>query len=366
MSPKSVHLYDVTTVNGQPQVSEYSTDTETYLEAMKPDRLGAGFGITTAMAISGAAFAPAMGRHSLGTTNALLAALNVRLGVWLPSLSYSKINKPARLNYLFKELLGWYDLRDPFVFATDGGHRENLGLVELLRRRCKLILAIDASGDPPGSFATLWQALLLAGIECQAEIRLDEEKLADLRMAPNGQFAKSCVLVIPIEYSDDDGQETKGTLIYLKSVVHDGASPGVKAFSQEDPLFPDYSTGNQFINETQFRYLFELGRSMAFSGLRVDLNSGRPALEVIRECVTGTTDSRQEAVEQFCGEIIELVSDEAFTSLRQHFDNSSEPVSVSEEEMFLDEWLHDVYEHVSRQEYRRIRGAANRLRSSIH
>jgi hypothetical protein len=41
--------------------------------------------VSNAIALTGAAFTSAMGRQSLGTTNALLAALNLRLGVWLPN-----------------------------------------------------------------------------------------------------------------------------------------------------------------------------------------------------------------------------------------------------------------------------------------
>jgi hypothetical protein len=35
------------------------------------------------------------------------------------------------------------------VYLTDGGHIENLGVYELLRRRCKVIIAVDAEADPP-------------------------------------------------------------------------------------------------------------------------------------------------------------------------------------------------------------------------
>jgi len=35
-----------------------------------------------------------------------------------------------------------------FIFLTDGGHIDNLGIYELFRRRCRLIIAIDAEADP--------------------------------------------------------------------------------------------------------------------------------------------------------------------------------------------------------------------------
>ena len=42
---------------------------------------------------------------------------------------------------------GLHRLRDPWVYVTDGGHYENLGLVELLRRGCDEIYCFDAAGD---------------------------------------------------------------------------------------------------------------------------------------------------------------------------------------------------------------------------
>lgn len=38
---------------------------------------------------------------------------------------------------------------------TDGGHSENLGVYELLRRRCKVIIAVDAEADEPMNFSAL-------------------------------------------------------------------------------------------------------------------------------------------------------------------------------------------------------------------
>jgi hypothetical protein len=164
------------------------------------------------MATSGAAMSSAMGRHSVGTSNAMLAAVNADLGIWLPNLAvvqdkwrsssasgsstqpttnsrvqpmagsggarktpvsevderrkdWRKLLPRLRFDYTIKELLGWYNAQDRFVFITDGGHWENLGLVELLRRGCTTILCVDASGDPPGSFAALREALNLESLE---------------------------------------------------------------------------------------------------------------------------------------------------------------------------------------------------------
>ena len=100
--------------------------------------------LLAAMAISGAAVSPAIGRISLGSINALIAALNLRLGVWLPSprsielMRHEKFEpvptwiRTCRFTYLFKEICGSYDLDARLVYVTDGGQFDNLGLFELL------------------------------------------------------------------------------------------------------------------------------------------------------------------------------------------------------------------------------------------
>ena len=61
--------------------------------------------------------------------------------------SKSKRLRPRpRPRYLLKELLGWNSVNDKYLYVTDGGHYENLGLVELLRRGCTKIYCLDASG----------------------------------------------------------------------------------------------------------------------------------------------------------------------------------------------------------------------------
>ena len=57
--------------------------------------------------------------------------------------------------YFVKEMLGWLREDDGLVYLTDGGHIENLGIYELLRRRCQLVIAVDAEADPDMNFNAL-------------------------------------------------------------------------------------------------------------------------------------------------------------------------------------------------------------------
>lgn len=94
--------------------------------------------------------------------NAVIAATNLRLGVSLPGPRYIRaLHAPGfaapqwirlrRFTYLFKEIASAYDLDDRYVYVTDGGQLDNLGLPELLSRQCETIMCIDASGDPDRS-----------------------------------------------------------------------------------------------------------------------------------------------------------------------------------------------------------------------
>lgn len=273
-SPKQVTLTDVNTEpDGRLTFSRYSCSTELYARTTARHLVTP----SAAVAMSGAAFTSAMGRHGLGTTNALLAALNLRLGVWMPNPRYvpkdpQKVRKfkVPRLNYLAKELLGQYDLTDPYLYVTDGGHWENLGLVELIRRRCKWIFCVDASGDKPGEFGTLHEAITLARVECNATVDIHLDRLTPERTA---QLPRDCVAIGVIRYHDGPDHTPDwpcnpkgcpaGVLVYAKSIVTPWAPLAIQAYALQDPRFPGYSTLDQFLSEAQFDRLVALGYSAA-------------------------------------------------------------------------------------------------------
>jgi hypothetical protein len=219
-----------------------------------------GWVVTRSMALTGAAFASAMGRQALGTTNALLAALNVRLGAWVPNPRHAhwftaRSQPRVHLGYLAKEILGRYHPeRDPFVYVADGGHRENLGLVELLRMHPSLVITIDASGDRPGSFSTLAEALELAELELDVTIDID---LAGLR-ADGRDEPVDCTAEGTIHYPPAMGGGT-ARFLYGRSQLSERAPHELTQFGAADPRFPDYSTGDQYLTDDQFAALVRLG-----------------------------------------------------------------------------------------------------------
>lgn len=48
------------------------------------------------------------------------------------------------------------------VLLTDGGHYENLGVFELLRRKCTKIIAFDAGEDPEWKLEDINRLVFLA------------------------------------------------------------------------------------------------------------------------------------------------------------------------------------------------------------
>ena len=219
--------------------------------------------VFSASALSAAAFAPSLGRHSLGTTNALIAALNMRLGAWMPNPMYRRGRRAGpNLFNMFKELTGRYDLDDPNLYVTDGGHWENLALVELVRRRTRHIISVDASGDKDHSFAALHEAMELAQLECGATIDFVDGDLALMRPGDRPKPAKNWCRA---ELCYADG--SRGRLLYVKAQSSDQMPLDILRYAKEDPTFPNYSTADQLLTDAEFCHLAILGRESMIAAL---------------------------------------------------------------------------------------------------
>ncbi len=251
--------------------------TSTYVQHLTGARL-VDHSVATWIATSGAAFASAMGRHNLGSTNALLAALNVDLGRWLPNprvipnlmmnneiSGRNEVFGRVRYPYMLRKILGQFG-EDPFVFVTDGGHYDNLGLVELFRRRCSLILCIDASGDKVGSYNTLREAAELALLELPHTVSaFDLSGLDQLAMGRTG-IPDRLAVTMTVTYHPVEGsssQPTLGTVIFAQAQRSTSMPLGVKQFAASDRVFPHYPTGNQLLKDKQFEALVDLGTAAA-------------------------------------------------------------------------------------------------------
>ena len=121
-----------------------------------------GISLGTALAISGAAANPNMGYHSSPAMSFLMTLFNVRLGWWLGNPARSKYDSDGptlSIGPLVNELIGNTTDRSNFVNLSDGGHFENLGLYEMVRRRCRTIVVSDGGCDPNFAFEELGNAV---------------------------------------------------------------------------------------------------------------------------------------------------------------------------------------------------------------
>lgn len=222
--------------------------------------------LSAAVAITGAALSPSMGRMSQPSLRPLLAALNIRLGVWLPNpISQSARNfaKERRsrkftvtIDQLMWEFFGYHSSKSPLLYASDGGHYENLGIVELLRRKCGTIYAVDASQDTPGRASTLVQSILLAEAEIGCEININVEAFAIRKgdRRPASTHASGT-----IQYPDG----SSGVLHVLKLGVTDQHSSMLKEYEEQDADFPYHATIHQVYSAERFEAYRRLGAESA-------------------------------------------------------------------------------------------------------
>lgn len=207
--------------------------------------------LSTAMAVSGAAFSSHMGLASMPTLTAMLTFLNVRLGLWLRRPTGGGDDRPGFL-CLLKEMTGiGMSGQEDWINVSDGGHIENMGLYELLRRRCKFIVCVDGEADPGLTFHGLMT--LVRHVQIDFGIRIDP-KLDDLRLAEATRICKSHFVFCRVHYP-----EGTGLLLYVKLSLSGNESELIKRYRLVHPEFPHQSTLDQFFDEEQFEAYRQLG-----------------------------------------------------------------------------------------------------------
>jgi len=121
--------------------------------------------------ISAAAVNPGMGMYSHKLLSVFMTVFNARLGFWI--FNPTKINKSNIVwwpTYFFYELFSKIGTNNRMLNISDGGHIENLGVYELLRRKCRLIISVDAGADPFYTFIDLENLAIRARNELGLEI----------------------------------------------------------------------------------------------------------------------------------------------------------------------------------------------------
>ena len=288
----------------------------------KDDELGLG----DAIAISGAAVSPI--QHGNPLLQALLWLSNLRLGQWLPNPNHgtflpTKSRKlvartpvtPLRILWRFFQVAE----RRPFVFVTDGGHHENLGIGPLLKRRCRFILAIDGGEDSDYSFTDLSRLMRWARVKHNVRLQPVDSDIeptdsvsggalattvagktdavrevrsaidawndlapkTDQRLSPDRLSARHFV-VLRIHYPDVEGPSW---LVFAKTTLTGDEPAELIRYAESDKKFPHNPTSNQFYAPDTFEAYRQLGEHIVESMVgqlpsiiagKMDEHVGRP------------------------------------------------------------------------------------------
>ncbi|MFV0457452.1 MAG: hypothetical protein ACK5MT_01580 [Actinomycetales bacterium] len=259
--------------SGSPVLGYHATkDLEGY-----PGPKGTQLTLPAMMALSGAALSPIMGRYTYPPLRFLMALTGVRLGVWVPNPCRDGWRKPttslgtsaagaglikrqwSRVKqgwyepgalYVLREALGILSLKRRYIYLTDGGHWENLGLVELLRRRCTDVICFDASCDSEGS--DLSRAIGLARSDLGAKVSIDPGAV----LCEKKELADDVAVRGSVEYQNPPSH---ARLVYAKAVLSTETSWDLLAYGRRDSRFPNHPTSKQIFTDEQFEGYRSLG-----------------------------------------------------------------------------------------------------------
>lgn len=225
--------------------------------------------LASAMAGSGAAANANAGYVGSGITrdriiSILMMLLNLRLGIWVGSPS----GRPGRPNFFRPALthgvfrLG-YKRDSRFIELSDGGHFDNLGIYELIRREVDLMLVVDAEEDPTIAMTALVSVCQRVRVDFNAEI--DIGNAADVFFAKDhegypvgAKFAAQPFFVCTVSYPTK-----QGALVYIKANMIEGLGFTVRGYRASNPSFPNQPTADQFFDAAQFEAYRELGYASA-------------------------------------------------------------------------------------------------------
>lgn len=258
--------------------------------AYRPSSRGkpeARLGVAMAAAISGAAVAPTAGRESkrIGAYRLLLAFANIRLGVWIhnpkyaeratptvprrgirdrlsgvPELLNRRFDRPTALNVV-NEAYGRVSIHYPYLYVTDGGHYDNLGLAECLRRRPRAVIVLDGTGDAEDQFPVLGDVIATARMDDQVTIRLNPSPL----FRGGRENPLESHVVGTARYADCD---TVTKIVYIRCVLPRDASWDLRSYRLRNPDFPSTLQRFEMFDEFDFEAYRELGHHLVDRAFR--------------------------------------------------------------------------------------------------
>ncbi len=226
----------------------------------------------TSMAISGTAANFNMSYHPSPVMTFLLALFSIRLGWWLGNPGQAGAATHSQPGPLFAprpliaETLSQMNNDHPYIYLSDGGHFENLGLYEMVLRRCRFIVVSDGSQDKDFDFESLVNAINKIRIDLGVRITFDsipisprEKKIPTFAKTTKEEKKKKYCAVGRIHYSEVDENGMDRFLLYIKPAIYGTEPADIQNYARANPAFPHESTGNQMYSETQFENYRALG-----------------------------------------------------------------------------------------------------------
>jgi hypothetical protein len=223
-----------------------------------------GISLGTAMTISGAAVSPNAGSQSSPALAFLLMLFNARLGAWLGNPRTKGRTRTWDLpeprfsaGAVVSELFGRTTSSNPYVYLSDGGHFENLGLYEMVVRRCHTIVVSDAGADPEYAFEDLGNAVRKIRIDLGIPVEFDADAFL-IDKAHDRKGNAHCAVGV-IHYEAVDPGAPPGRLIYIKATLSGKEPIDIMNYATAHPSFPHESTANQWFGESAFESYRMLG-----------------------------------------------------------------------------------------------------------
>jgi hypothetical protein len=177
------------------------------------------------------------------------------------------------LGLLWAEAAGHTSYRSTWLYATDGGHYDNLGLVEALRRGAERIIVLDASGDKADTWFTLGGAMALARSDQGVEINLDPTTMissdgGQRHELQRGEVSRPWAHGTFTRQNGQPGPPRTGDIWVCKLGWWRHAPWDVQAYAAGHPEYPSESTAEQLYDGTEFEAYRELGTAAVLDAAR--------------------------------------------------------------------------------------------------